>query len=86
MPSAPKTIVRTTVSLPPELARKVNTLAKKRTVSANRVLVELIEDGFKARDRERATFLELAERLSRSTDSDEQQSLKEELARMTFGS
>jgi hypothetical protein len=37
------------------------------------------------RERERRRFFELADRLARSTDLEEQSSLKEELARMTFG-
>ena len=51
----------------------------------NRVIVELIETGLEAREREKRTFFELADRLSRSTDPSEQKRLKEELARMTFG-
>ncbi len=34
---------------------------------------------------EKALFLDLADRLSRSSDAEEQQRLKEVLARMTFG-
>jgi len=35
--------------------------------------------------REKKRFFDLADRLSRSTDNWEQQQLKEELARLTFG-
>jgi hypothetical protein len=48
--------------------------------------VELIVDGLDARERERKQFFDLADRLARSADAGEQGRLKEELARMTFGS
>lgn len=77
--------VRQSVSLPPQIARRVKQLAKKKTVSANRVIVELIEAGLEAGDRERQRFIELADRLVDSQDAAEQGRLKAELARMTFG-
>jgi hypothetical protein len=61
-------------------------LARRRRTSANRVIVELIEDGLDAREREKKVFFDLAEQLARSIDPKEQGRLKEELARMTFGS
>jgi hypothetical protein len=54
-------------------------------MSSNRVLVDLIESGLQARELEKRHFFELAERLARSSDSEEQTRLKEELARLTFG-
>ena len=45
----------------------------------------MIESGLEARAKERQRFFELADRLARSGDPEEQSSLKEELARMTFG-
>ena len=77
--------VRQSVSLPRSVARRVQTLAKQTRSSANRVIVDLIETGIAAKERERQHFLDLAERLARSTDKDEQTLLKQELARMTFG-
>ncbi len=77
--------VRQSVSLPPPLARRVKALAKSRKVSSNRVLVDLVEAGLRSKEEERRKFLELADRLSKSTDAKEQQELKEQLARMTFG-
>jgi uncharacterized membrane protein len=47
--------------------------------------VELIESGFEARQQEKKRFIELADRLARSRDPEEQARLKEELAVMTFG-
>jgi hypothetical protein len=77
--------IRQSVSLPLPLARRVKALAKSRKVSSNRVLVDLVETGLRSKDDERRKFLELADRLSKTTDSKEQQELKEQLARMTFG-
>jgi hypothetical protein len=67
------------------LAKRVKALAKNRKVSSNRILVELVETGLRSKEEEKRRFLELADRLSASTDAKEQQELKEQLARMTFG-
>jgi len=48
-------------------------------------LAKLIESGLKARENEKKRFLELADRLARTEDPEEQRRLKEDLARMTFG-
>lgn len=77
--------VRQSVSLPSRVARRVKSLAKTSKASANRIIVDLIESGLDAREREKQRFLELADRLARSRDQEEQKRLKEELARMTFG-
>ena len=77
--------VRQSVSLPSPLAKRVKALAKNRKVSSNRILVELVETGLQSKEEERRRFFELADRLSTSTDKKEQQELKEQLARMTFG-
>ncbi len=82
---AQKTAVRQSVSLPTEVARRVQALAKRQRTSANRVIVDLIETGLEAREREKREFFELADRLARSSQPSEQKLLKEELARMTFG-
>ena len=76
---------RQSVSLPPRVARRVKALARTKKTSASRVIVELIESGLEAREQERRRFFELAERLTRSTDPDEQKRLKDELVRLTFG-
>jgi hypothetical protein len=77
--------VRQSVSLPPRIARRVKHLAKTKKTSANRVVVDLIEAGLAAHEREKKLFFDLADRLTRSTNAAEQERLKEELARMTFG-
>ena len=77
--------VRQSVSLPSVVARRVQALAKRRKTSANRVIVDLIESGLEAKEREKLAFFELADRLAHTSDRTEQKRLKEELARMTFG-
>lgn len=84
MPTTEKP-VRQSVSLPGSVARRVRSLARAERTSASRVLVELIETGLEAREQEKARFHDLADRLTRSKDPDEQARLKAELARMTFG-
>ena len=84
MPTTEKP-VRQSVTLPRRVARRVRSLAKSRRTSASRVLVDLVESGLDAAEREKRQFFELAERLAQSTDSSEQARLKAELARMTFG-
>ena len=78
-------VVRQSISLPSGIARRVRTLAKRERKSANRVIVDLIETGLEAREREKREFFDLAERLARARTTAEQKRLKEELARMTFG-
>ena len=77
--------VRQSGTLPARVARRVKSLAKTSSTSANRIIVELIESGIQARQQERKRFIELADRLARSRDAEEQTRLKEELAVMTFG-
>ena len=83
--ATPRSNVRQSVSLPPTVARRVQALAKRRRTSANRVIVDLIESGLEAKERERVAFFDLAEQLAQASDRAEQERLKEELARMTFG-
>ena len=84
MPTADKSI-RQSVSLPARVARRVKSLAQTSNTSANRVIVDLIESGLDAREREKERFFALADRLAGSRDPQERKRLKEELARMTFG-
>lgn len=85
MPTTAKP-VRQSVSLPARVARRVKVLAQTTKTSTSRVIVDLIESGLDAREQEKKRFFEFADRLSRSRDPEEQTRLKEELARMTFGS
>jgi metal-responsive CopG/Arc/MetJ family transcriptional regulator len=77
--------VRQSVSLPSGVARRIQRLAKSGRTSANRVIVDLIETGLEAREREKKRFFDLADRLAQTSDAAEQKRLKEELARLTFG-
>jgi hypothetical protein len=77
--------VRKSLTLPQPVAKRVTAMAKSQKVSSNRILVELVEAGLRSKDEEKHRFMELAERLATSQDPQEQQRLKEELARITFG-
>lgn len=83
--SASRTPKRQSVSLPSGVARRVEAIARRRHTSASRVIVELVEEGLEAKEREKKEFFDLADRLARSDDLKEQARIKEELARMTFG-
>ena len=63
----------------------MKSLAQTSKTSTSRVIVSLIETGLDAKEQERRRFLEIADRLGRSRDPEEQKRLKDELARMTFG-
>ena len=80
-----KKTIRQSVSLPAGVAAQVRSLAKTRRVSANRMLVELIENGIEAQKRKQEQFFELAERFRGTTDPDEAKRLGDELGRMVFG-
>ncbi len=77
--------VRQSVSLPAGVAAQVRSLAKARRLSANRMLVELVEEGMAAEKRKRQEFCELAERFRGATDPEEVKRLGEQLGRMIFG-
>ena len=77
--------IRKSVTLPSQVAKRVSALAKSQKVSSNRILVDLVEAGLRSKEEEKRRFFELANRLSTSTNVKEQQEIKEQLARMTFG-
>ncbi len=81
-----KAPVRQSVSLPPDIARHVRAVAKSRRQSANRVLVELIEQGIESQKRRQQEFFELAEKFRASQDEADVKRLGDELGRMVFGS
>ena len=63
-------------------------MAKMRRLSANRMLVELIEDGMEAQKRKQEQFFELAERFRAASNPEEAKQLGDELGRigrMVFG-
>ena len=84
MPSSARPL-RQSVTLSAAVARRVRALARVKKASASRVIAELVESGLQAQDAERERFLQLADRLTTSKDNAEQERIKEELARLTFG-
>ena len=76
--------VRQSVTLPAPVAVQVRTLAKSRRLSANRMLLELIENGMEAEKRKEQEFFTLAERFRRATDPKEIKRLGDEMGRMVF--
>lgn len=77
--------VRRSVTLSPEVARKVGTIAKRRRLSDNRVLVELIEEGIEAQKQKEKVFFDLAERFRAASDPKQVKALGEEMGRFVFG-
>ena len=77
--------IRRSISLPAKMAEKIDAIATSRHVSGNRAIVDLLIDAITAYDERRTAFLELADRFQKSTDPNETERLREELARMTFG-
>ena len=77
--------VRQSVTLPSKIAKQVRSLAKRRRLSANRMLVELVEDGLALQRQKEKVFFELAERFRSATDSDEVAKLGNELGKIVFG-
>jgi len=76
--------VRQSISLPVNVAAQVRSMAKKRRLSSNRMLVELIENGIEAEERKQQEFFELAERFRSTTDPEEAKRLGDKLGRMVF--
>jgi metal-responsive CopG/Arc/MetJ family transcriptional regulator len=78
-------VIRRSISVPSEMAEKVDAIAEARHVSASRAIVDLLADGIEAHEQRRKAFLELADRFQKSKDPAETKRLREELPRMTFG-
>ena len=80
-----KKAVRQSVSLPTNIAAQVRTMARARRLSANRMLVELIENGIEAEKQKQQEFLDLAERFRNATDPEDVRRLGDQMGRMVFG-
>jgi hypothetical protein len=80
-----KKAVRQSVSLPAAVATQVRNMARSRRLSANRMLVELIENGIQAEVEKQKAFFDLAERFRNATDPEEVNRLGEQMGRMVFG-
>jgi len=78
-------VVRRSVTLPHEIAKQVDAMAKRRRLSDNRVLVELIEQGMEARKQKENAFFDLAQRFRTASDPEEVKALGEQLGRFIFG-
>lgn len=81
----PEKNVRQSVSLPIAHRQASQDPCRSPAHQLEQVIVELIEAGLAAREREKQLFLDLAEQLARSKSAAEQKRLKEQLARITFG-
>jgi hypothetical protein len=79
-------LIRRSISLPPEIAERIDDIAATRHVSANRAMIDLLRDAIAAYDQRKKAFLDLADRFQKSTDPSETEKLREELASITFGS
>ncbi len=77
--------VRRSVTLPGQVARQVERIAKRRRLSDNRVLVELIEEGIEAQRQKEKAFFELAEKFRTADDPSQVNRLGDELGRLVFG-
>jgi predicted DNA-binding ribbon-helix-helix protein len=77
--------VRRSITLPPKIAKHIETLARERDLSDNRVLVELIEQGIEARQQKEKAFFQLAERFRAADDPEQVKQLGDQLGRFVFG-
>ena len=82
---ATKKVVRQSVSLPATVASQVRTMAKTRRLSANRMMIELIEDGIAAEVEKQKEFFNLVERFRSAPDPEEVKRLGDQMGRMVFG-
>lgn len=82
--STPKQ-VRRSLTLPAQVAKQVDSLAKRRRLSDNRILVELIELGIEARKEREKAFFDIAERFRASQEPEEVKRLGDKLGRFVFG-
>ena len=76
---------RRSVTLPSKIARQVESLARQRDLSDNRVLVELIEQGIEAQRQKEKAFFQLAERFRAANDPEQVKQLGDQLGRFVFG-
>ena len=78
--------VRQSVTLPAKVATQVRSLAKRQRLSANRMLIELVEEGLVARQQREKAFFELAERFRAATDPKDVARLGEEMGKWFLAS
>jgi len=80
-----KKTLRRSISLPPQIAHQVDRIAKRRRLSENRVLVELIEEGIAAAEQREKEFFRLAEKFRAAEEPDEVRRLGDQMGRFVFG-
>jgi hypothetical protein len=84
MPTLDKPL-RQSVTLPSPIAKQVKRIAKSSSVSTSRVIADLVKTGLAAQEQEKRHFLGLIDNLATAKSQEDQQRIKEELDRMTFG-
>ena len=77
--------LRRSLTLPLDVAKQVESMARRRRLSDNRVLVELIEQGIEAQKQKEKAFFALAERFRAADDPEQVKHLGDELGRFVFG-
>lgn len=77
--------LRRSISLPSQVASQVDRIAKRRRLSENRVLVELIEEGIAAAEQREKEFFQLAEKFRAAADPEEIKRLGDQMGRFVFG-
>jgi len=77
--------LRRSLTLSHDIVKQVESIAKRRRLSDNRVLVELIEQGIEAQKQKEKAFFELAERFRSADDPAQIKQLGNELGRFVFG-
>ena len=77
--------LRRSLTLPLDVAKQVESMAKRRRLSDNRVLVELIEHGIEAQKQKEQAFFELAERFRSAENPEDVKHLGDQLGRFVFG-
>jgi hypothetical protein len=77
--------VRRSITLPAPIAQQINRIAKRRRLSDNRVLVELIEEGIEAQREKEKAFFQLAEKFRAASDPELVKRLGDEMGRFVFG-
>jgi hypothetical protein len=77
--------IRRSVTLPVQLADQVQRIARKKRLSDNRVLVELVEQGLEAQKEKEKAFFALANRFRSASDPKEVKQLGDKLGRFIFG-
>jgi hypothetical protein len=77
--------IRKSVSLPARLSQEVSRIAKRRRLSDNRVIVELLEQGIEASQQREQEFFKLAAKFRTATDPTEVKKIGDDLGRFVFG-